>query len=408
MRLLRALSARRTLVALVLIGTVMTGIGAPRPVGAEASAAPVLVSGDVPDGADVVGVTVTIDPKDSVLRALKIGETAPPVLSPSVTAAISGTHYEVRLDPTSIPRTYMSADGVIYAMVTVFRVDEPSVATTTSARAVADPRTGDTVWVDALESAQAVADSGTTNVAGRSFPAVLGQDSTTRTAAVGGVHLLKSQYDPMFRSSYTDTPAGCSDRKVAERVRDTTIGTTYPVAGDEAGMQVNSSTGASYGTAFTAKRPGAAFAEFKAGESKYTRSGWGFDWAGSSAQRSYRKGVLYGKFIRSCVQYCDGCFMFWKPIGETGGTGSNTRGVNRPDWTWCRRIDVGRWYRDQSTGRNYEYDAAVKFADVIGIDLAISREYNHSQKVWYQTPVKRRMCGNNDWPSLAGKVMERR
>ena len=409
MRFISPLSGRRACVLFVLIGLVAACLGRPGPVIAEPTAAPVLVSGEVPDGASITGVVVTIDPKDSVLRALRIGETAPPALTARTSTTVVGGHYEVRLDPTTIPRTYMSAGGVIYAMVTVTRDGQRSIATTTSARAVADPTTGDTAWIDALESAEVVATSARTQVAGRRLPAVLGRTGiASMNAAARGLVLRVDQFEPLFRGSNTGTPPGCSDRKLAERIRDTTIGTTYPVAGDQAGMQVNSSTGASYGTAVSFRRPGAAYGEFKAGDAKYTRSGWGFDWAGSSAQRSYRKGILYGKFVRDCAQHCDDCVIFWMPIGETGGTGSNTKGVNRPDWGNCVPEDKGTWYRDNSAGHNYSYDAAVKFADVIGIDLSISREYNSSQRVWYRLPPGRRMCGNDSLPSTASKVMERR
>ena len=206
------------------------------------------------------------------------------------------------------------------------------------------------------------------------------------------------EFDP------TDTPAGCGDRKLGERTRSTTIGTTYPVGGDKASMSVSSSTGASYGTAYSMTNSDGVFGSFRASAGKFTRSSWGFDWDASAQSRSYRKGILYGKFLRSCARGCDECFRFWKPIGETGGTGSNT-GIDRPDWGHCRHIDPGTWWRDNSGGNNYSYGGAVKFASVIGIDLSISREYNSSQKVWYKATHDRRMCGNDDYPAMAGKVM---
>lgn len=409
MRFLGTIPARRVLAAVLLTGIVVIACDVQHPAAAENPTAPVLASGEVPGGADVVGVTVTIDPKDAVLRVLKVGETAPPVLAAPVTATFSGSRYAVRLDPTTIPSTYMSRDGVIFAMVTVTLDGSAPVSTMTSARAVADPATGNTAWVDALQSTEAVAESGTARIAGRALPAITGVDAASRAAENEGVRVASDQYDALFRSNYTETPPGCSDTKIAQRIRDTTIGTTYPVGHDKAGMDVNSSTGASYGTALSIKnRYSGVFADFKAASSKYTKSGWGFSWDGSSAQRSYRKGILYGKFLRDRAQGCRDCFMFWKPIGETGGTGSNTQGVNRPDWGHCVPIDTGIWWRDAEDGHNYDYDAAVKFADVIGIDLSISREYNSSQKIWYRTPGGRRMCGNNDLPSKAGKVMERR
>ncbi len=306
----------------------------------------------------------------------------------------------------------MKSDGVVFVMVTVTRDGAESLMTTTSARAVADPSTGDVAWVDALESSVAAAESGRTRVAGRLLPAVEGDpdgggDVYEPETEDEGIEVQPREYDPIFGSTDRgDTPAGCGDTKLAERVRSVTIGTSYPVGGDKAAMTVDSSTGASYGTAFSLRNSGGTFGEFKAGEAKYTRSGWGFAWAGSASSRSYRKGVVYAKFLRNCVRGCYECYQFWKPISETGGTGSNT-GITRPDWGHCVHIDHGIWWRDDSDGSNYTYGGAVKFAEVIGIDLSISREYNSSQKVWYRATTDRRMCGSNTHPSKAGKVMMR-
>lgn len=390
---------RHLLVFVLLTLSVTLGLGAASPATGAASTSPVLLEGDVSGAADIVAVTVTIDPTDDVLTELEVGETAPPVLTPDTRTAISGTHFEVRLDPATIPHTYLDADGVIFAMVTVLREGAAPLTTLTSARAVASP-SGDTVaWVDALESSEAATQSGRARVAGRLVP-------TDPDPHDHAVVVQARDYDTIFRGSDpTDTPQGCSDTKVAQRTRSTTIGTTYPVGGDKAAMTVDSSTGASYGTAWSIKNSQGVFGEFRASQAKYTRSGWGFAWDGSSRSRSYRKGILYGRFVRTCARGCDHCFRFWKPLAETGGTGSNTQGVTRPDWDHCVRIDRGLWWRDDSDGHNYEYGSAVKFADVIGIDLSISREYNSHQKLWYRATTHRRMCGNDDLPATAGKVM---
>jgi hypothetical protein len=50
----------------------------------------------------------------------------------------------------------------------------------------------------------------------------------------------------------------------------------------------------------------------------------------------------------------------------------------------------------------------VKFASLIGIDLSIKRDYDTSQKVVYDVAGSiNKMCGSDDVPSLAGKVMEK-
>jgi hypothetical protein len=375
---------RRSFVVPVLALALALGLAEPSPAAAEPLPPPVLVSGEVPDGADITDVSVMIDPTDDVLLDLEIGETAPPAYDATATTSVSGSHFEVRLDPSTVPQTHVTSDGVIFAMVTLALDGADPVTTVTSARAVADPTTGQTSWVDPGDSS-AVRDIG-------------------RAAEDDGIVLDEREYASMFGGG--DTPAGCSDRKLAERVRSVTIGTTYPVGGDKAAMTVTSSTGATYGTAWSIKSSGGSFGEFRAGEGKFTRSGWGFAWDGSARSRSYRKGVRYGKFIRSCVRGCNACYRFWKPLNETGGTGSNT-GIPRPDWHHCQPINRGVWWRDNENGHNYTYGSAVKFANVIGIDLSISREYNSSQKLWYKATTDRRMCGNDNDPALASKMMMR-
>lgn len=403
--------------ALVLVSILLLGHGEASPAVATPAAEPlsrppVLVIGDAPAGADITGVSVTIDPTDDVLADLEIGESAPPALSPDAISIFSGTHFEVRLDPAAVPTTYLKSDGLIFAMVTLLRDGARSLTTTTSARAVLDPETGGLAWVGALGSSLRAATSSRGRAAGRLLPTLdaeeRGGSQLGDESASDPIVLRPGDYAPVFDShDPTDTPAGCTDRKLAQRVRSVTIGTSYPVGRDKSAMTVTSSTGASYGTAFSVKDSRGRFGEFRAGEGKFTRSGWGFSWTGSAASRSYRKGVLYAKFIRTCVRGCTRCYRFWKPLSETGGTGSN-RGIPRPSWGHCVRIERGLWWRDDAAGRNYTYGGAVKFAGVIGIDLSISREYNSSQRIWYRATKARRMCGNNAHPARAGKVMMRR
>lgn len=104
---------------------------------------------------------------------------------------------------------------------------------------------------------------------------------------------------------------------------------------------------------------------------------------------------------------CD--HVHWYPIKETGGTRTNKDGVTRPTWnTYCARQSPGLFVRNDTAGKRYEYDAAVKVEELIGIDLGISREYSNSQSISYKIVGRRKkLCGNNDYPSLSGKLMER-
>ena len=75
----------------------------------------------------------------------------------------------------------------------------------------------------------------------------------------------------------------------------------------------------------------------------------------------------------------------------------------------CVKQVPGPFVRDSARGKTYGHDAAVKLKEVLGIDRGISRGHSHSQSITYNIVGKRKqLCGNDAWPSVAGKPMERR
>jgi hypothetical protein len=168
--------------------------------------------------------------------------------------------------------------------------------------------------------------------------------------------------------------------KVESKTVWVTIGTTYPIGGNTAAtMQVDSSKGATYGIAASGS---GAFGSWRGNGSRSVSGSWGFTWNGSSSSRAYR---LQVKYYRYRYEYLDArCNNYkWIPILETGGTSSVT-GIERPTFTHCAPVDKGEWYRSRSDGRSYQFGSAVKFADVIGLDLSVNRQYSKSQKLKYQ------------------------
>lgn len=187
------------------------------------------------------------------------------------------------------------------------------------------------------------------------------------------------------------------------RVRSTTIGTTYPVGNDTAKMRIKSSEGGSYGIAFNVAGDSAGF---KADGTKFTQDSWGKDWDATGQQRSYRKGIEYHLNDIWCGATEMG--TEWRPAGETGGTGHNN-GITRPTWnTYCANVDKGSWFRDSTSGTAYSYGAAVKFKEIIGIDLSARRDYSSNQFIKYNlTANNKRLCGSDDYPARAGKIIQR-
>ena len=102
---------------------------------------------------------------------------------------------------------------------------------------------------------------------------------------------------------------------------------------------------------------------------------------------------------------------YWRPHTETGGASTNTKGLERPSWnTYCSPQPRDfKFERYDDRGKAYSYGSAVKFKGKIGIDLSISREYSTSQSLFYKFDdgVRHKLGGNNDYPSMAGKMIDR-
>lgn len=189
----------------------------------------------------------------------------------------------------------------------------------------------------------------------------------------------------------------------------TTIGTSYPIGGDKAWM--DHTTGSSseftgtYGVAWD------NLGYFQQSGTASAEKGAGFEWDGQTYKRSYRVSIVYRK-VEALYGLCPGdtpYYTMWVPIGYSGGFGENTDGVTRPDWDNCQSIgSTGTWWRSDSGGSSYTQSTGVKFAGVIGVDLSSKRAYNAEAKLAYHIGVQgRRMCGSNQAPGMAAKVMEK-
>jgi len=201
--------------------------------------------------------------------------------------------------------------------------------------------------------------------------------------------------------------SGASPRisKTAQSLRWATIGTTYPAGRSTAKMVVSSSQGAAYGIGVSMS---GSRGSWDASGSRHTESGWSKEWLPLSDSRSYQKQVEYYRWkYEYLAAICN--HHHWIPNTETGGTASNP-GIGRPTgWRfYCAPEDPGPWTRHLSRGHAYQYSESVKFADVLGINLSISRQYSSEQKLVYRVRgTKKQLCGSNDWPSRAGKIVER-
>lgn len=210
-------------------------------------------------------------------------------------------------------------------------------------------------------------------------------------------------------------PGGAGDVVVRTSERQVTIGTAYPRgAEDTAWMTFNTGSSAEYvATLGSASYDYAVGGGWKASSSRTLEKGSGFDWDPKKYPRSFRITSTYQKVN----QYYDKCqserpyraYWYAKTL-NTGGYGENA-GITRPDWANCRNIySDGVWWRDTTGGSAYSYDAGVKAAGIIGIDLSVKRSYNQEARLAYHVHATKRICGNNSMGApvgAAGKIMEK-
>jgi hypothetical protein len=380
---------RRVVLAITVVFAVVAAWSLPAQSAESTVTEPVALRGRAPG--ELQTLRISAFPQMSTPAGEPIHEL---VVEPT-SVTIDGKDWSVSIDPSSIPSEYVHDDGVVD--FTVYLVGSDAMwQTNASARAVDSP--SDEAWLDPVESSDLVEESAAARGqrAGRS-PLALSDDDLDELEDDGVIADGGAEVDPDLLLS------GC--RTVATddyTIRPVTIGTSYPVGDSEAYMDVDSSQGAEYGVAVSASGD---FGSFSASGSQFTQGGWGFTWNPNDRARSYRARVQYTKL----ETYCWGSLrqVMWWPRAETGGTGQNFD-VTRPDWTHCQNVTSGEWRRWKSWGSSYSYGAAVKFASLIGIDLSITREYSSYQMIVYNVdgPINK-MCGSDDVPSLAGKVMEK-
>ena len=70
-------------------------------------------------------------------------------------------------------------------------------------------------------------------------------------------------------------------------------------------------------------------------------------------------------------------------------------------------MSAGQWWRGRERGTDYSLSYGVKIKDVLGFDMTSRRAYSSGSKLYYDLPVRRRLCGNNKEAGLAGKIRER-
>lgn len=357
---------------------------------------PTAVAGTLPAAADIREAKVYAIDDDSDLR---IGES---LSQTEVTATFtrSGKRYTLRIDPAQVPAKAIDSGGVVDLELR-FSSARSTWITFVSSRLVKNKSSSEIEWVDPMETLPEVG----------SAVARLGGSPSRRLATVPSrtglgvprttVKDLGRPIPAYSRIARVDADsAACDYRYVKESNRSTTIATSYPYGASTSWLDVTHTEGGTYGIAFNV----GTGTGFSAKGTKYAGGGWGATWPKFSGMRSYRIGVNYHYYEGGCGG------SKWTPHIETGGATQNTVGLTRPTWNgMCDNVGNGiDWRRYKTSGHAYSYNTGVKFKDVIGVDLSANKDYSSNHTLWYRIAGKpKKLCGNNDYPSYAGKIVER-
>lgn len=390
---------------------------------ASASAAtawPTLLETSLPGGVSADEVQVFAAPPTSDDEQIDDTRALVPIPASLV---VLGSRFSVLVDPVAIPIDYRRSDGIVDFSIWVTDATDKSWTTFRSVRAGALPTATSTnaqssprykhVWVDGLETDDDL--TGMTDDSG--FP-VLETKGPNRGAAAAAADYDDETVDvnpDEFVQVELPVAQGPGNDCLKETYkgdvdRSTTIGTSYPIGTSTSRMIHNSSSSNSsdLGVAVGAKNNNGSM-EWRAGGTKYTEGSWTGTWEFAGAKRSYRIQTNYHKYILG--EGCHGSVHYRRPHIETGGAGNNTNGLTRPDWNeFCSPQPLDYTFtRKDSEGKAYSYGAAVKFAELIGIDLSIKKAYTGYNMLEYKFTgsTKHKLCGKDDYPSKASKMIDR-
>lgn len=221
---------------------------------------------------------------------------------------------------------------------------------------------------------------------------------------------LASRTDIRLMSASADPVGGLGYKacKYVDRFthRWATVGTSYPLSGSRSWLTYSASSASSFGAAVSYNKG----VSFSSGGTRTTSDEWDQEFARRNWNRSYRVQVRYQRM--HCNEYYGGRFVreisrHWVPRFQTGGTQEH-QPDSKPVFRNCAPIAAGTWTRGGTRYTDYTLSYGVKFKDVIGIDLSSRRSYTNGASLKYSNDRRRWACGNNDFPSRAGKIREAR
>jgi hypothetical protein len=381
-------------------------------------------------GTPTTTVTVMAFPKDSTLRRQKIGEQ---MLMYAVDAAVDESSTEgvgVTVDPASVPAAALNENGVVNFEIQILSSDgsvsmgafsllrdptdssqwlevDDSVAASQAASAMrSGKRDARATRVMAKVQRLGFTQKAVQVVTGRAVGSARSDETDGQDWAGTGRwnQLIKNSGAPDDGSDNVAARGGAASCELMDNDNaSTTVATSYPVGGDLSWLTYSNSENTTTGVAVTF-----GGSTFHKDGTKNTSDSWGQDFAASANNRSYRISVNYGLY--SCVNVVTN-YRWHKvaPRYQTGGTGTHfIDAADRPDWNNCDNVAKGNWWRGREDGGNYSLGYGVKIAEAIGFNLYSEHGYSSGTRLYFGvTKTNKKMCGNDNVPARASKLIER-
>jgi hypothetical protein len=312
----------------------------------------------------------------------------------AVAAAQVGANgkFQLRLDSASLPPGYVSSAGQVDLELVAWNADGQTQSFTSVRSHSAD---GTSLWVNPtapedVSASQAAAHGARASLAlteartsGPSTSEAL--TTETSTSAAGGV-------EPQLGIPVCPPSVLVSSHNVW-----VLIGRSMNYNSTQTSWMVD---GASQSITLGVATSAQSTVGYKLSGTSSTTSGINFDWAPSSSDRRYYTQVNYGKYRFTCAGVTSYTF---RPRFTTGGYTETLISYN-PSWANCVTVSAGTWSRNTTQGSTTSFSGGVEAFGVISLNLSFESTYSSNRALNYRQTATRRLCGNNNVPSLAGEI----
>lgn len=333
-------------------------------------------------------------------RAVEVGEALDSIELPVRIDEESGT-FEVLADADTLPNEYFDSEDDVDVQVVADNADGILWVDHTSAMAV---HVGDdTFWADPLAEVPSQQQAARGQVARFDLGGVwVGElDKLGQAPVVSNRRSTNAPVD--------DPAAKCQTSSSGSNIFDTRLATLWPVGNTMAWAAVGASEGGQYQVAD--KHPNKDLVKL---EMMHASGGWGASSDHLSTAQKVTGSVKYLTMVNRYTDVQGLCqyYLTYEPQSETGKFVAGDVSGSRPDYGTCVPVSNGaKWKRIDKKGDSpYSLDVGVSAGGVLGVSLGLTRNYKENVYVLHYNieGTSKFMCGSNDVPAAASKVMEKR